>query len=192
MTFLYHRRQMAGRLIALLFGAVMVSCGSSGSTTTGGTADDSLSRGLQAHTAGKLDDATAAYFETLAKDPKNKFAFYNLGVIAQGQSRAAAAESYYRLALEQDPRMTSALFNLAILRGIAGANQESADLYRRVIAIEPNNAAAHFNLGLVLRLLGQAAEAQQELATAQRLDAKLVAPSPSASPARQASPSPTR
>ena len=88
--------------------------------------------------------------------------------------------------------MTSALFNLAILRGIAGANQESAELYRRVIAIEPNNAPAHFNLGLVLRLLGQNAEAQTELATAQRLDAKLVAPSPSASPARQASPSPTR
>ncbi len=88
--------------------------------------------------------------------------------------------------------MTSALFNLAILRGVAGANQESADLYRRVIAVEPNNAAAHFNLGLVLRLLGQTAEAQTELTKAQQLDAKLVAPSPSASPARQASPSPTR
>jgi hypothetical protein len=51
---------------------------------------------LQAHAAGKLDEATTAYFETLAKDSKNKFAFYNLGVIAQGQGRAAAAESYYR------------------------------------------------------------------------------------------------
>jgi len=191
---------MTVRLIALLFGAVMIACGSP-ATTTGTTTERVLRgratrgagrRGLQAHTAGKLDEATTAYFETLAKDPKNKFAFYNLGVIAQGQGRAAAAESYYRLALEQDPKMTSALFNLAILRGIAGANQESADLYRRVIAVEPNNAAAHFNLGLVLRLLGQSAEAQQELATAQRLDAKLVAPSPSATPVRQASPSPTR
>ena len=192
MTFLYHRRQMTGRVIAFLFGATLLSCGSPGTSGTTGTADDALSRGLQAHTAGKLDEATTAYFETLAKDPKNKFAFYNLGVIAQGQSRPAAAESYYRLALEQDAKMTSALFNLAILRAVAGANQEAADLYRRVIAVEPNNAAAHFNLGLVLRLLGQTAEAQTELATAQRLDAKLVAPSPSATPARQASPSPTR
>jgi tetratricopeptide (TPR) repeat protein len=154
--------------------------------------DDALNKALQAHTAGKLDDATTAYFETLMKDPKNKFAFYNLGVIAQAQNRAAAAEAYYRLAIEQDPRMGSALFNLAILRAIAGANQESADLYRRVIAIDSNYAAAHFNLGLVLRLLGQNAEAQLELMKAQQLDAKLVAPSPSASPARQASPSPTR
>jgi tetratricopeptide (TPR) repeat protein len=189
--FIYHRRQMTARLIAALLGAVLVSCGS-GPSGTAGTADDALSRGLQAHAAGKLDEATAAYFETLAKDAKNKFAFYNLGVIAQGQNRAAAAEAYYRLAIEQDPRMGSALFNLAILRAQAGANQEAADLYRRVIAIDPNYAAAHFNLGLLLRLLGQNAEAQTELATAQRLDAKLVAPSPSASPARQASPSPAR
>lgn len=172
------------------FATLLVACGGTPPSNT--AADAPLDRALQAHAAGKLDEATAAYFETLAKDPKNKFAFYNLGVIAQGQGRAVAAEAYYRLTLEQDPRMGSALFNLAILRAQAGANQEAADLYRRVIAIDPNYAAAHFNLGLVLRLLGQNAEAQQELATAQRLDAKLVAPSASATPARQASPSPAR
>jgi len=62
----------------------------------------------------------------------------------------------------------------------------------KVIAVDPNYAAAHFNLGLLLRQLGQTAEAQTELATAQRLDPKLVAPSPSATPVRQASPTPTR
>jgi tetratricopeptide (TPR) repeat protein len=185
----------SARVKGLVLGVIAVAgllaaCGGTPPATT--SADDALSRALQAHTAGKLDEATAAYFETLAKDPKNKFAFYNLGVIAQGQKRAAAAEAYYRLAIEQDAQMGSAIFNLAILRAQAGANQEAVDLYRRVIAIDPNYAAAHFNLGLVLRLLGQNAEAQTELTKAQQLDAKLVAPSPSASPARQASPSPTR
>jgi tetratricopeptide (TPR) repeat protein len=175
--------------LVVLATALLAACGNTPASTT---VDDALSKALQAHTAGKLDEATIAYFETLAKDPKNKFAFYNLGVIAQGQNRAAAAESYYRLALEQDARMGSALFNLAILRANAGANTEAAELYRRVIAIDPNYAAAHFNLGLVLRLLGQNAEAQLELAKAQQLDAKLVAPSPSASPAPRVSPSPTR
>jgi tetratricopeptide (TPR) repeat protein len=180
-----------GLLLACLLSsaALAAACGNTPATNS---ADDALSRGLQAHAGGKLDEATAAYFEALAKDPKNKFAFYNLGVIAQGQNRPAAAESFYRLAIEQDARMGSALFNLAIVRALAGANQEAADLYRRVIAIDPNYAAAHFNLGLVLRLLGQNAEAEQELTKARQLDAKLVAPSPSASPARQASPSPSR
>lgn len=186
------RRSRPHGLIGLLLGAAIVACGSPGTSGTTGGPDDSLSRGLQAHTAGKFDEATAAYFETLAKDPKNKFALYNLGEIAHRQNRPVAAEAFYRLALEQDPKMTSALFNLAIIRTNAGANQEAVELYRRVIAVEPNNAAAHFNLGLVLRLLGLNAEAQQEFATAQRLDPKLVAPTPSASPARQASPSPTR
>jgi len=190
--FQHDRRSLRLRLVALTLGVLMISCGSPSTPATTGGADDALSRALQAHTAGKFDEATAAYFETLAKDPKNKFAFYNLGEIAQRQDRPAAAESFYRLALEQDPKMTSALFNLAIIRTNAGANQEAVDLYRRVIAVEPNNAAAHFNLGLVLRLLGQTAEANQELAKAQQLDPKLVAPTPSASPARQASPSPTR
>jgi tetratricopeptide (TPR) repeat protein len=177
-------------IIALLMG-LGVACGGS-SPPGAATADDLLNRGLQAHAAGKLDEATQAYFETLAKDPKNKFAYYNLGEIAQGQSRLVAAESYYRLALELDPKMTLALFNLAIVRTATGDTAGALDLYRRAVAADPNYASAHFNLGLLLRQLGQTAEAQQELATAQRLDAKLVAPSPSATPARQASPSPTR
>jgi tetratricopeptide (TPR) repeat protein len=96
------------------------------------------------------------------------------------------------LALELDPKMDSALFNLAIVRTNVGATADAVALYRQAIAVNPNSAAAHFNLGLLLRQLGQTAEAQQELATAQRLDPNLVAPSPTASPIRQASPTPTR
>ena len=184
---------MKGRVLAsLLFATLLAACGGAGSGSSGDTAQDALNRGLAAHAAGKLDDAVTAYFQTLEKDPKNKFAFYNLGEIAQRQNRAQAAESYYRLALEQDAKMVSALFNLAIVRTNAGASADAVALYRQVIAVDANYAAAHFNLGLLLRQLGQTAEAQTELATAQRLDPKLVAPSPSATPVRQASPTPTR
>jgi tetratricopeptide (TPR) repeat protein len=181
---------MKARLFPVLLSAcVLAACGAAKSNAD--LAGEALNRGLEAHAAGKFDEATVAYFEALAKDPKNTFAFYNLGEIAQRQSRLAAAEWYYRLAIDLDPKMGLALFNLAIVRGLAGAYPEAVDLYRRVIAIDPNYAPAHFNLGLVLRLLGQTAEAQVELTKAQQLDAKLVAPVPSASPARQASPSPS-
>ncbi len=176
----------------MVLAAFLAACGGGASGGTADPAQDALNRGLQAHAAGKLDEAVTAYFQTLEKDPKNKFAFYNLGEIAQRQSRMQAAESYYRLALEQDPKMLSALFNLAIVRTSAGATADAVAIYRQVIVVDPNYAAAHFNLGLLLRQLGQTAEAQTELATAQRLDAKLVAPSPSATPVRQASPTPTR
>ena len=181
-------------IVAVLgLAALATACGGPGSANTANeTAADALNRGLAAHAAGKLDDAVAAYFTTLSKDPKNQFAYYNLGEIAQRQNRLTAAEAFYRLALEQDPKMESALFNLAIVRTNVGVTADAIALYKQVIAVNPNSAAAHFNLGLLLRQIGQTAEAQTELAAAQRLDPKLVAPSPSASPARQATPSPTR
>jgi len=184
-----------GRLLAgvLLCGLALAACGGPGAANSGSeTAADALNRGLQAHAAGKFDDAVAAYFVTLSKDPKNQFAYYNLGEIAQRQNRLITADGFYRLALDLDPKMESALFNLAIVRTSLGLTADAISLYKQVIAVNPNSAAAHFNLGLLYRQLGQTADAQTELATAQRLDPKLVAPSPASSPIKQASPTPTR
>jgi tetratricopeptide (TPR) repeat protein len=190
----YHRGGVKGRLLAsiLLCGFALAACGGPASGGGNESAADTLNRGLAAHAAGKLDEAVAAYFTTLSKDPKSQFAYYNLGEIAQRQNKLVAAESYYRLALDLDPKMESALFNLAIVRTNIGAPADAVALYKQVIAVNANNAAAHFNLGLLYRQLGQTAEAQTEFANAQRLDPKLVAPSPGASPNRQASPTPTR
>ena len=182
---------MKGRVLSgVLLAISLAACGGGGSGGTP-TATDAFARALQAQTAGKFDEATAAYYEVLAKDPKSSGAFYNLGLIAHLQSRMIAAESFYRLALEQDANNEKALFNLAIVRAnTSGGAQEAVTLYKKVIALDPNYADAHFNLALLLRSLGQTAEAQQEFATAQRLDPNRVAPSASATPARPASPTP--
>jgi Tfp pilus assembly protein PilF len=58
-------------------------------------ASDSLNKGLQAHAAGKLDEASKDYHDVLTHDPQNKFALYNLGVIAQTQGQLGQAENYY-------------------------------------------------------------------------------------------------
>ena len=109
-----------------------------------------LARGLEAHQGGNIAEAQQAYQRVLELDPRNKFAFFNLGVIEQFNNRPQAAESYYRLAIAIDPIFSSALFNLAIIRNQAGAQSEAIELYQRVILVEPENAAAHFNLGLLL------------------------------------------
>jgi tetratricopeptide (TPR) repeat protein len=167
----------------------LAACGGGSGGTP--TATDAFARGLQAQTAGKFDEATAAYYEVLSKDPKSSSALFNLGLIAHLQNRFVAAESYYRLALDIEPSNEKALFNLAIVRAnSSGGAPEAVTLYKKVIGLDPNYADAHFNLALLLRSLGQTAEAQQEFATAQRLDPTRVAPSASATPARPASPSP--
>ena len=176
-------------LVALALSLAACTAGSSGTKTDADLAADALSRGLKAHNAGNFDEATQAYFETLFHDPHNKFAFYNLGQIAQTQKKSQVAEGYYRSALDTDPRFGPALFNLAIIRSDAGVKQEAIDLYRRDIQADPNNAAAYFNLGLLLRDTGNTTEANQMFQRAQQLDAKLVPP---ASPSPTTRPSPTR
>jgi tetratricopeptide (TPR) repeat protein len=159
-------------LIGLALLAIAPGCGGSPAET----ASDSFNRGLQAHFAGRLDDATVAYFATLRRDPRNKFAYFDLGQIAQVTKRPVAAESYYRLALEIDADFGPALFNLAILRFEAGSAQEAIDLYQTFLAASPDNAGAHYNLGVALRSIGKQREADEELARAIRLDSTLAPP----------------
>jgi tetratricopeptide (TPR) repeat protein len=180
------------RAFALLVLAALLSgCGLGGSKSEQDLSADALNRGLKAHNAGNYDDATQAYFEALSHDPKNKYAFFNLGQIAQTQKKPQIAEGYYRAALDIDPKFGSALYNLAIIRTEAGAKQEAIDLYRRDILANPNDAVVYFNLGILLRDTGSVAEANQMFQKAQQLDPKLVPPA-SPSLTRTASPSPTR
>jgi len=168
------------------------ACGGGATPATTKPADDALARGIAAHNANKLDEATKDYFEVLSNDPKNKFAFYNLGQIARIQNRLAIAEGYYRSALEIDPNYGPALFGLGVVRQAFNAVQEAIDLYRKDIAVEPNNAAAHYNLGILLRIQGKTAEGDAEIARAIQLDPTLPQPpSPTPTP-KTATPTPTR
>jgi Flp pilus assembly protein TadD len=190
-------RGLARALLLLVLASALAGCGlgggagassspapaASGSAGTG----DALTRGLAAHTAGRLDEAIKLYYEALSVDPTNKFAFFNLGQIEHTRNHLVAAEAWYRLALESDKSMPQPLYNLALVRQAVGDSTESASLLRRLIALQPNNASAHWNLGLALRTLGQTADANAEFATAQRLDARLVPP-----PSSSVRPSPTR
>src|SRR5205807_88446 len=129
-------------VLALL--VVGTACGS-GTKSEAAQAQDALARGLKAHRAGNVVEATKDYHEVLAHDPNNKFAYYNLGLIDQLASRAIEAEANYRSALKIDPDFTAALFNLAILR-TNPAPQEALALYRHVLAVKADDAAAHLNL----------------------------------------------
>jgi len=184
-----HSRSRVLPALAVAILLAFSACGGGAAKTEADLSSDALNRGLKAHSAGTYDEATAAYFEALSHDPKNKFAFFNLGQIAQTQKRDQVAEGYYRAALEIDPRFGPALFNLAIIRASAGATTEAIDLYRRTVQADPQSAPAYFNLAILLRQTGSTAEADAMFQRAQQLDPKLVPP---ASPPPTPRPSPTR
>ena len=174
--------------------ALAAACGGGGTPAKlADPAADALARGINAQDANKIDEATKDYFEVLFNDPKNKFAFYNLGQIARNQNKLAQAEGYYRSALESDPNFGPALFGLGAVRQALNALDEAISLYRKDIAVEPNNAAAHYNLGILLRIQGKTVEGDAEIARGIQLDPKLPqppAPTPTQKPT--SNPTPTR
>jgi tetratricopeptide (TPR) repeat protein len=181
------RRPRLWWLAPVVFVALLSGCGSSVKATTEQPAVDPLTAGLKAQNEGRLDEAKLDYQAVLAKDPQNKYAHYNLGLIDQLAGSNDSAETRYRTALKTDPNFTPALFNLAILR-TTSAPQEAANLYRQVTKLVPGYAAAHLNLGWLLISMKQDAEGKAELVRAAQLDPSLEAnvraanASPSATP----------
>jgi tetratricopeptide (TPR) repeat protein len=136
--------------------------------------DVRLQQGLAAQRGGDLDAAQAAYLDVLDVRPYDKYALYNLGVIANTEGNSQLAEGYYRSALDTDASFQPALFNLAIIRTGVGATSEAISLYRRLIAVASKNAAAHFNLALLLQRTGKATEATSEFNVAFKIDPSLA------------------
>ncbi len=187
--------RVAARIFALIVALALAgACGLAKSP--GEAASESLQKGVEAHNAGRIDEAIRLYYEALAREPKTMLALHNLGQIARAQNRVFVAQGYYQQALDIDGNFAPSLFGLAIIRsGQPGVlPQEPIALYRAVIALEPNNAAAHYNLGLLLRVSGQVAEGEAAIAKARQLDPSLGAPGPAPTPATAAPtvrPSPT-
>jgi Tfp pilus assembly protein PilF len=170
-------------MVGLAVGGCLVlsACGATAKTEAQ-VATDELNAGLAAQRQGKNDEAAQHYHNVLAHDPRNQYAYYDLGLIDQNASRGPQAEQEYRQALQIDPNMTGALFNLAIIVTPTDPAQ-AVQLYQKVIQLQPRNAAAHLNLGFVYRDQGKADQAKAEFATATALDpalkSRIPAPSPS-------------
>lgn len=138
------------------------------------SAERALAVALQAHSQGRIEEAAELYERVLVLDPRNKFAYYNLGLIDQTRGLDDRAVAAYRQALAIDPSFVPALFNLAILRTEQGAADEAISLYRSVIDANANHAAAHLNLGFLLLESGHRSQGEAELALATELDPSLA------------------
>jgi Flp pilus assembly protein TadD len=163
---------------------VLAACGGTPpAKSDSALAAEALAAGIAAHKSGDITTAAKDYYLVLTYDQGNKFAFYNLGVIAQGNNRLMAAEGFYRLVLQLDPAYPSALYNLAIIReGGSSGDTEALDLYRAAAVGDPNNASYHLHLGTLLLKLGQVEAGQVEINEALRLDPTLIAPIVSPAP----------
>jgi len=138
---------------------------------------DLLKLGVEQGQAGNFDAAKATFEKVLAAEADNKFAWFNLGFIAQSRNQADEAISNYDQALAADANYKPALYNKAIALE-STAPTTSMDIYRKVVSIDNKSSTAYLRLGMLLSQSGDDEAAQDAFDTAIRLDDELTSAVP--------------
>lgn len=183
-------RQVFGTLAC---GAVLLAGAGACSEDIGPTADESsmsagsgvdqddpvalLKQGIEQGQAGKSDEAKTTFEKVLALQGDNKFAWFNLGYLAQSRSATAEAMASYDMALQIDGSYWPAMYNKAILLEESRPN-EAITLYRKIVAADKNASTAYLRLGLLLDKQKDREGARVAFASAVAADASLASAVP--------------
>ena len=115
--------------------------------------DQALKKGVEAHKAGKLQEADRHYTAILTVQPKHPDANHNMGLLAVGLGKVQEALPFFKIALETNPNNAEfwiscinaliklnlladakAVFNDAISKGVKGDGFEQIE--KRLIGLE--------------------------------------------------------
>lgn len=172
--------RLAGALAALLLIITTVAgCGGNGDKSDASAkahaaaAATLVQQGLQQLHGGDTAAAKATFTKALTADSTNKYAHFNLGVIAQQAGDDKAAMGEYDRALKTDGAFASALYNKAILTEHTDLPAAVA-LYKRAVKADPKMAAAYMRLGFALVHLGEQKEGERYLGKGVTLDPSMA------------------
>ncbi|MFG1883727.1 tetratricopeptide repeat protein [Micromonospora sp. NPDC049102] len=146
-------------------------------TNTGTAPAELLKLGVEQGQAGNLDAAKATFEKVLDADANNKFAWFNLGFIAQSRNQNDEAISSYDKALAADASYKPALYNKAIALESTQPTT-SVDIYRKVVSIDNKSSTAYLRLGMLLSQSGDTTEARNAFNAAILLDKRLASSVP--------------
>jgi Tfp pilus assembly protein PilF len=171
--------RLTGVLLALLMTFAAACSGddspkdADAKASTAAAATSLVQQGLQQLKGGDTAGAQASFEKVLTVDPDNKYAHFNLGVIAQQGGDDETAMTDYDAALESDDAFAPALYNKAILTEHSDL-QAAVDLYKRTVAADPKMAAAYMRLGFALVHLGRKDEGAGYLGKGVSLDPSMA------------------
>ena len=120
-----------------------------------------FSQGLKAHQEGRLKEAEQLYREALKAEPKNLYAYNNLGTILQQHGKVKEAEKCFKKAIEFKPDYAEAHNNLGIILNNLGKFDEAETSFKKAIELKPNYAEAYNNLGILLYELDRFNETEE-------------------------------
>jgi predicted O-linked N-acetylglucosamine transferase (SPINDLY family) len=114
-----------------------------------------LQQGLEAHGAGRLADAEAAYRAVLASEPENFDALHLLGVVHAQRGQPAEAAKLIEAALAIDGADARALNNYGLALLELNRAGEALAQFDKAVALESTMASAHNHRGRALRALAR-------------------------------------
>jgi tetratricopeptide (TPR) repeat protein len=159
-------------------GTHLASSSQSSSSTSAQSATNAttalINAGIAQANAKQYDQAETTFRDVLVVSPNNKYAWYNLGLIAQVQNQASPALADYSKALSVDPKYTPAMYNKAILLESTDLHSALA-LYQQITSINPKAATAYLRESFVYDRLGDKSKAKEARARALALDPSLSA-----------------
>lgn len=128
--------------------------------------------GSEFRNAGKPQEAEAEFEQELKIDPYNALARYKLGVLAIERTDGRRAKELIEAALKQKPGLHHSDYNLGRAEMLLGQDESALKHLQQATTVEKDPEIlqqAWFQLGIVYRRLHRMPEAQQAIATFQRL-----------------------
>ncbi|BBU33016.1 hypothetical protein BTHE68_67500 (plasmid) [Burkholderia sp. THE68] len=126
---------------------------------------------LEAHRAGRTQEAESGYRAVLAENPRHADSLHLLGLICRESGALDKAEDLIRQAVALDEQALYAASLGSVLRE-QGRKQQAESIFLRAIELDALDPAAHYNLAIVLLDLGRAGEAETALRHVLTLDAR--------------------
>jgi tetratricopeptide (TPR) repeat protein len=128
--------------------------------------------GSEYRNAGKPQEAEEAFRQELEIDPYNVLARYKLGVLAVERNDGAKAKELIEAALRQKPDLRHADYNLGRAEMQLGNDAVAVEHFQQATKTDTDPEVLQqswFQLGIVYRRLHRMPEAQQAMATFQKL-----------------------
>jgi len=124
------------------------------------------------HAAARIPEAEAAYRQELENDPHNVNARYKLGILLVEIHDPAQGKSLIEAALREKPGLADSDYHLGRAEMMLGNDTVAAEYLKRATTEDSDleiMQQAWYQLGIVYRRLRRAEEAQQAMATFQKL-----------------------
>jgi tetratricopeptide (TPR) repeat protein len=121
--------------------------------------DALFARALEAHQAGRLEEAAQGYHWILAEESCHINALANLGVLLRCQGKLEAAVTVYRRVLALDPEHSETWSNLGGALRYVGRLDEALDATEEALKRQPEFHPALYNQAQILADLGRPEEA---------------------------------